>query len=153
MHHPIDWIAAKQPLCYLKHTIHQGLFLKHHQHLNLTTFSNVDWAGKLDNRTSATAYIVYLGGSAISWCSRKQKSVARSSTEAEYRALASCAAEVIWLHNLLKKLDISLTKPLAVLLQSKISISNGSNVLRRYDRKSESSTLNQDNQIKQNSLT
>ena len=45
-----------------------------------------------------------IGGNAISWCSRKQKTVARSSTEAEYWALASCAAEVLWLTNLLSEL-------------------------------------------------
>ncbi|WRX24981.1 GAG-pre-integrase domain - like 8 [Theobroma cacao] len=69
-------------------------------------FIDAYWAGNRDDRTSTSAYIVYLGGNAISWCSKKQKSVARLSTEAEYRALAFCAAEVLWIQNLLRELQV-----------------------------------------------
>lgn len=112
MHQPTEthWSTVKRLLRYLKHTIHHGLFLKHNQPLHLSAFSDADWAGNKDDRTSTTAYIIYLGGNAISWCSRKQKSVARSSTEAEYRALASTAAEVLWLKNLLGELGVSLPR-------------------------------------------
>ena len=96
--------AAKHLLRYLKCTIHHDLFLKKHQNLCLTAFSYADWASDHDDCTSTYAYIVYLGGNAISWCSKKQKIVACSSTEAKYRALASCAAKVLWVQNLLKEL-------------------------------------------------
>ncbi|RVW53876.1 Retrovirus-related Pol polyprotein from transposon RE1 [Vitis vinifera] len=58
-------------------------------------------AGNRDDLSSTTAYIVYLGGNAISQCSCKQKSITHSSTEAEYDALASTTVEVLWVHSLL----------------------------------------------------
>lgn len=91
------WTATKRLLYYLKSTIYHGLFLKKGKQLALTAFSDADWADNRDDRTTTSAYIVYLGGNVISWCSKKQNTVARSSTEADYRALASCAAKILWL--------------------------------------------------------
>ena len=113
MHCPSEthWAAAKRLLRYLKHTINHGLFLKRGQSLQLHAYSDADQAGNKDDRTSTTGYIVYLGGNAISWSSRKKKTVARSSTEAEYRAVASTAAKVLWVQSLLGELGITLTRP------------------------------------------
>ena len=77
----------------------------------LHAFSDADWAGNQDDRTSTSAYVVFLGSNAISWCSRKQRSVARSSTEAEYRVVATTASEVIWLTSLLRELMIPMAGP------------------------------------------
>ncbi|KAK0591398.1 hypothetical protein LWI29_001105 [Acer saccharum] len=60
----------------------------------------------LDDRRSTTAYIIFLGSTPISWSSKKQHTVARSSTEAEYRAIASAAAELNWVGNLLSELKV-----------------------------------------------
>lgn len=112
MHKPTanHWTAAKRLLRYLKGTIFHGLFLKRQTTPFLHAYSDADWAGNHDDRTSTTAYIVYLGGNAISWSSRKQRSVSRSSTEAEYRAVAATAAELLWLYSLLGELGVSITK-------------------------------------------
>ncbi|KAF7151361.1 hypothetical protein RHSIM_Rhsim02G0160900 [Rhododendron simsii] len=112
MHKPseIHWTAAKRLLRYLKGTIHHGLFLKRHATPFLHAYSDADWAGNHDDRTSTTAYIIYLGGNAISWSSRKQRSVSRSSTEAEYRAVGTTTAELLWLQPLLGELGVSITK-------------------------------------------
>ena len=56
-------------------------------------------------------YCVYLGNSLISWASRKQKVVSRSSTESEYRALADGAAEIRWIHSLLTELGLTVKQP------------------------------------------
>ncbi|KAI4308443.1 hypothetical protein L6164_031520 [Bauhinia variegata] len=75
------------------------------------TLSDVDQGGNLDDRTSTSAYVIFLGGNPVSWMSKRQRTVARSSTEAEYRLVASTIAEVMWLSNLLQELGISSSVP------------------------------------------
>ena len=106
MHKPtqLHWQAVKSLLRYLKGTIHHGLSLTCNPSASLYAFSDSDWAGNPDDRTSTTAYILFLGGNAVFWASQKQRSVARSSTEAEYRAVAATAAELSWVQHLLGEL-------------------------------------------------
>ncbi|XP_019195015.1 PREDICTED: uncharacterized protein LOC109188834 [Ipomoea nil] len=59
-----------------------------------------DWGGSRDDGRSTTGFVICLGSNVVSWKSVRQKTVSRSSTDAEYRALASSAAEVIWVQNL-----------------------------------------------------
>nr|GEV87126.1 copia protein [Tanacetum cinerariifolium] len=108
MHDPCDthWQALKWLLRYLKGTTHFGLYFKRNQPLLLSTFSDSDWGGEQENGRSTTGYVVYLGGNIISWKSERQKSVSRSSTEAEYKAIANATSEIIWLRNLLSELQV-----------------------------------------------
>ncbi|KAK1441497.1 hypothetical protein QVD17_07436 [Tagetes erecta] len=108
MHQPTQthWQALKRLLRYLKGTIYHGLFLNKKSPLDLTAFSDSDWGGVSTAGRSTTAYIIYLGSNIISWKSARQKSVSRSSTEAEYKALANAAAELAWVENLLKELGL-----------------------------------------------
>ncbi|GAA0152464.1 transmembrane signal receptor [Lithospermum erythrorhizon] len=76
----------------------------------LTIYSDSDWAGCQATRRSTSDLCIYLGSNIISWCSKKEQTVARSSTEAEYRALASAAAEKTWLQQLLGELRIPIPK-------------------------------------------
>ncbi|GKA78002.1 retrovirus-related pol polyprotein from transposon TNT 1-94 [Tanacetum coccineum] len=100
--------ALKRVLRYLKGTIHHELFLNRKSAITLTAFSDSNWGGIKDNGRSTTAYILYLGSNIISWRSARQKSVSRSSTEAEYKALANASAEMMWVQNLLHELGMSL---------------------------------------------
>ncbi|KAL8155424.1 hypothetical protein AgCh_000710 [Apium graveolens] len=100
--------ALKRILRYLKETIYYGLYFWHSQPLSLTAFADADLGGCADSARSTTAYVIYLGPNVISWKSARQKSVSRSSTEAEYKALAHAAAELMWVQNLLSELGISI---------------------------------------------
>ncbi|XP_019171104.1 PREDICTED: uncharacterized protein LOC109166672 [Ipomoea nil] len=97
----LHWQGVKCVLRYLKGTVCHALFLRRGSSLNLTAFSDVSWGGIHDGGRMTKGYVVYLGSNIISWRSVRQKAVVRSSTEAEYRALANVATEVVWLRNLL----------------------------------------------------
>ena len=88
--------------------------------------SDADWARDPTDRKSTTSYCFLLGSSLISWRSKKQTHVARSSTEAEYRALADTTSELFWLRWLLKDLGVSTssTTPLYCDNQSVIHIAH-----------------------------
>ena len=111
MHAPssIHWGAVKRLLRYLNGTRDLGIILKSTTPISLHGFSDADWAGNPDDRTSTGAYVIFLGGNPIAWSSTKQRTVARSSTEAEYRAIASAAAEIEWIKSLLQELGIMLS--------------------------------------------
>jgi len=102
--------ALKRILRYLKHTISHGLQLVATKNLDLTAFCDADWGGDTNDKKSTGAYIVYLSPNAISWSCKKQSTVARSSTEAEYRTIGLMTSELLWLQQLLLELGIKLTK-------------------------------------------
>ena len=103
MHRPtkLHWQAVKRILRYLKHTITHGLLLKHILSSTIQAYSDADWARCPDDCKSTGAYCVFIGSNLVSWSSRKQTNVSRSSTEAEYKLVANTTAEVLWFKVLL----------------------------------------------------
>jgi hypothetical protein len=113
MHKPTQthWQSIKRLLRYLKSTIQFGLQIHRSSCNMLQAFCDADWAGNKDDRRSTGSFCVFLGKNLISWGCRKQATVARSSTEAEYKALANTAAELKWLQSLFKELGLVLSNP------------------------------------------
>lgn len=106
MHCPTDlhWDALKRLLRYLYGSIHHGLLLRRNSPLHLHAFTDADWASDQQTYRNTMGYIVYLGSNPISWSSKRQPTLARSSTEAEFRDVASTTTEVQWVVSLLSEL-------------------------------------------------
>ncbi|KAL9294554.1 putative RNA-directed DNA polymerase [Arabidopsis thaliana] len=104
MHSPTtaDFGLLKRILRYVKGTIHLGLHIKKNQNLSLVAYSDSDWAGCKETRRSTTGFCTLLGCNLISWSAKRQETVSKSSTEAEYRALTAVAQELTWLSFLLR---------------------------------------------------
>jgi hypothetical protein len=94
MHAPnsVHFIAGKRVLRYLKGSLNSGLHYSKGS-LNLVAYCDLDWAGNPDDRKSTTSYGVFLGPNLISWSTKKQHTVSRSSIEAGYRSLSLTAAK------------------------------------------------------------
>nr|GEU98689.1 hypothetical protein [Tanacetum cinerariifolium] len=95
--------AVKRIFQYLRGTVHRGLWYSKDSSVALTAFADADHAGCQDTRQSTSGSVQFLGERLISWSSKRQKSAAISSTEAEYIALSGCCAQILWISsNVLK---------------------------------------------------
>nr|GEX36220.1 Gag/Pol polyprotein [Tanacetum cinerariifolium]GEY08952.1 Gag/Pol polyprotein [Tanacetum cinerariifolium] len=119
------WSAVKRILRYLHGTVEHGMLIHRSSHCtvqaftdvlwkgnpdtSLEAFSDSDWAGDSDDQWSTKGFVIYLGSNLISWTTRKQRTVLRSFTEVEYKALANTFAELTWLQALLNELGIHLS--------------------------------------------
>ncbi|CAL9022062.1 unnamed protein product, partial [Prunus brigantina] len=117
MHSPTDVHLGlvKRIIRYLQGTLQFGVNFSPGS-MVLSGYCDADWAGDPNTRRSTTGYVVFLGSNPISWSSKKQASVSRSSTEAEYRALAHCAADISWIRQVL--CDLQMIVPEAPILHS-----------------------------------
>ena len=89
--------AGRKVLRYLKGTFNHGLFYGKKNDLTVSTFSDADWAGSMNDKRRISGYVFLLGTTTISWSSKKQPTVALSSTEAEYRAMTNATCEAMWI--------------------------------------------------------
>ena len=129
MHKPLQshLKAALRVLKYLKGSPGSGLQFDTNSDLKLRAYADADWAKCPVTRKSVTGFCVFLGNSLISWKSKKQATLSRSSAEAEYRSLASTTCEVIWLKNLLDSLGIKGLLPVDVFCDSNAAIQIAAN--------------------------
>ncbi|XP_039030698.1 secreted RxLR effector protein 161-like [Hibiscus syriacus] len=98
--------AVKRILRYLQAIVDFGLRFSASSRLSLTGFANANWGSDADRR-STSGYCIYFGDNLVSWSSRKQQVVARSTAEAEYQSVVCAAVEMIWLESLLGELRVS----------------------------------------------
>ncbi|KAI3688864.1 hypothetical protein L2E82_46759 [Cichorium intybus] len=114
--------VAFRLLRFLKQNPGKGIKVVKAELFDLKGYVDADWAKCMGTRRSVTGYCVYLGSSLISWKSKKQDTVSRSSTESEYRALGSVACEVIWVLKILYDLGIKKMLPVMVFCDNESAI-------------------------------
>jgi len=115
-------LAGLHVLKFLKNNPGQGLFFSSASSLTLKGFSDSDWGACQDTRRSTTGFCFFLGMSLISWKSKKQSVVSRSSSEAEYRALAQATCEGQWLLYLLQDFHIPHPSPIILYCDNKSAL-------------------------------
>ncbi|KAM6596869.1 hypothetical protein CsatA_007393 [Cannabis sativa] len=118
--------AVSHLLRYLKGSPGQGLLYPANSSMHLRGFSDSDWASCPVTRRSTTGFCIFLGDCLISWKTKKQPTISKSSAEAEYRALAATTSEITWLQYLLQDFQIPQHKPAFIYCdnQSAIHIAN-----------------------------
>ncbi|GKD54704.1 hypothetical protein Tco_1288091, partial [Tanacetum coccineum] len=103
-------LAVKRIFRYLKGTVNQGLWYLKNSSIELTTFVDADHAGCQDTRHSTFGSMQFLGDRLVSWSLKRQKSIAISSTEAEYIAMSGCYAQILWMRSQLTDYGIGFNK-------------------------------------------
>lgn len=119
-------LAVHHLLQYLKTVPGQGLLFPAALSLRLSTFCDANWGSCTTFRRSTTGFCIFLGSALISWKSKKQTTVARSSAEVQYRSLTTLTSELLWIRQLLRSLDIYVAST-AVYSDSKSAIRHASN--------------------------
>jgi len=131
MHAPTtDQALVKRILRYVRGTCVLGLHLRPSTKLDLVAYSDADWSGCPDTRRSTSGFCIFLGDAMVSWSSKRQITVSRSSAEAEYRGVANAVAECTWLRQLLGELDCTLTKGTVVFCDNVSACYMSSNVVK-----------------------
>lgn len=104
-HTQIHWTAVKRIFRYIKGTINFKLCFSRDGSGNMDCYSDSDWASDPDKRRSCTGHLIRMSNGAITWASKRQSTVALSSTEAEYMAISSALCDVIWVKQMGDELD------------------------------------------------
>ena len=107
-------IAAKRILRYVKGSLGFGLMYRQNMQFSLCGFVDADWAGDINDRRSTTGYCFNTGSAVVSWCSKKQRTIALSSTEAEYMAATMATQECIWLKRLIQDVTTKMEFPIPI---------------------------------------
>lgn len=116
------WEAAIRLVRYLKGVPGQGIFLSANNDLHISAFCDSDWAACPLMRRSLTGFLVMLGDSIVSWKTKKQHTVSRSSAEAEYRAMAMTLSELKCMKEILETFEVRQTRPMNLYCDSKAAL-------------------------------
>ncbi|KAM7520863.1 hypothetical protein LguiB_019825 [Lonicera macranthoides] len=124
---PAYFEAVYRILRYLKVPPGRGLLFKKHGHLQVEVYTDADWAGSVMDRRSTSGYCSFIRGNLVTWRSKKHNVVAKSSAEAEFRALAHGICEVMWIKRILEELRFSYLAPIKGYCDNKAAISMAHN--------------------------
>nr|GEV79116.1 uncharacterized mitochondrial protein AtMg00810-like [Tanacetum cinerariifolium] len=125
----VHWAAVLQILRYLCGTQFQTLLFPSTSSLNLRAYCNADWAGDTVTSKSTIGFCVFFGDSLISWTSKKQDVLSKSSTEAEYRVMAVTTSKIVWLRWLLAYLGVHITFLTPLYCDNRSAIQNARNTV------------------------
>ncbi|CAL2254674.1 unnamed protein product [Prunus armeniaca] len=120
-------------LRYLKVTPGKGLMFCKYGHTDVEGYTDADWAGSVINKHSTSRYFTFVGGNLVTWRSKKQKVVSRSSAEAEYRGMTQGVCELLWLRRLLRNFGFGPQKPMDLYCDNKAAIAIAHNPV-QHDR-------------------
>jgi hypothetical protein len=90
--------------------------------LDVEGYTDADWAGSILDRKSTSRYFTFVGGNLVTWRSKKQKVVARSSAEAEFRGMAKGLCELLWLRRLLMEIGYGPNMEMNLFCENKAAI-------------------------------
>ncbi|BBG96552.1 transposable element gene [Prunus dulcis] len=119
--------AVKWILRYLKGSIGRGILMRKNGNNQIIGYSDADCAGCQIDQKSTTGYCTFVGGNLVTWKSKKQSVVARSSADAEYRAMAAVSCELIWVQGLLNDLGFKDPHPMTLFCDNQAAIHIASN--------------------------
>ena len=111
----------------------KGLFFRKTENRDTKVYSDADWAGNITDKRSTSGYCSFVWGNLVTWRSKKQSVVARSSAEAEYRALAQGICEGIWIKRVLSELGQMSSFPILMMCENQAAISIAKNPV-HHDR-------------------
>jgi hypothetical protein len=118
---------------YLKYAPSRGLMFYKNNHLNVEGYTDADWAGSLSDRRSTSGYFTFVGGNLVTWRSKKQKVVALSSAEAEFRGMSKGLCELLWLKRLLTEIGFEPKTEMKLFCDNKAAIEISHNPV-QHDR-------------------
>ena len=106
------WTDVKRILQYIQGTLNYGLIFSADDSNNLLVgYSDADWAGDLDTHHSTSGFVFQIQSNTVSWCSKRQPTVSKSSTESEYIALSGACQGAVWLRRLLADIGLEQKGP------------------------------------------
>ncbi|XP_055800317.1 secreted RxLR effector protein 161-like [Solanum dulcamara] len=108
------WEATIRVVRYLKNAPVQGLIFREKPTQEITYWCDSDWVACPNIIRSITGYAIKFGESLISWKSKKQQTISKSSAEAEYRSMTAVVAEITWLLGLFSELGVEVHQPVVV---------------------------------------
>lgn len=127
--------ALRRIIRYLQGTKDHGMQMFHSSLGTITAYSDADWGGCPDSRRSTSGYCIYLGENLVSWSSKRQQMVSRSSAEAEYRGVANTIAETCWIRNLLLGLHVPMTTATLIFCDNISSVYMSNNLVQHQRTK------------------
>ena len=125
--------AVYRVLRYLKSSPGKGLFFGRYNDYKISGYTDADWAGDHTDRKSTSGYFMFVGKNLVTWRSKKQKVVARSSAEAEFRGMAHGVCELIWIKRIIQDLGLKHPEPMMLHCDNKAAIAIANNPV-QHDR-------------------